>query len=436
MTLYLYIFFSIPASILTAMCFPGFCVAAVLSDKIGRRWPFIISSIPVLINWILLYHSTEIYQFMISRILAGTSAGALIALTVFVTSEYTSPKTRAFYLNMVTTFAPALGNALGHAIGIMVHWRTVALLGVIPATLSVILPLFWVESPHWLASKGKFDECEIAFRKLHGNKLNAEKELQLIIKLERNKLKEASETNSRAALKRFFLAFREKYFWGLLLMSVFMHAYLAAAGKLVFSTLAPVLIKEITETDNILLYTLLIDGFFVIGSCMSCYLIRKTSLRTLLFTTGFACNVILVVFSACFYFKNGESYFNWINVTLLACYFITLNSGPYPLIEAIFSEMFPLELKIYAFSFSGVILIASLTLTITLLPTLVAAMGYHGLFLLNAAIMSISLGYIWWKLPETKGKTLQQIEMYFKTNNFDVDAVLKEQSKPLAYNIA
>ncbi|CAH2217673.1 jg22290, partial [Pararge aegeria aegeria] len=419
-------------SSLTITCLIGFGLAAYATDKIGRRWPFIIFSTTTVLNWIILYHSYEMYQFMLSRVIGGISVGGLVSLTIFVPSEYTPPVTRAFYLNMVTTVAPAIGTTLGHSLGIILHWRIVALIGIIPAALGIILPYFWVESPHWLASKGRFDECETAFRLLHGEKLNSEKELGMIIKMETSKLKTANETNSQATLKRLLLAFKKKYFWGLILLSVFIHAYFAAAGKLIFSTLATVILKEITGTSDVLLYTLLVDGFIIIGSCLSCVLIRKTSMRALLFSTGFIANAILVVFSACFYFQNGESYFNWINVTLLAFYFITINAGPYPLLEAIFSEMFPLELKVYTFTLSGVILIGSLSLTIILLPVMVSSIGYHGLFLLNAGIMSVSLGFIWLKLPETKGRTLQEIEMYLKTNNFDIDEVItKEQSKAL-----
>ncbi|XP_034839067.1 uncharacterized protein [Maniola hyperantus] len=423
---------SLIASTLTMTALIGIGLAAYVTDKIGRRWSVIIFSTPIIIQWIILYVSYNMFLFMLSRVIAGIAAGGLIALTIFVPAEYTSPKTRAFYLNMVTTVAPAIGTSLGHSIGIVLQWRTVALIGIIPAILAVVIPFFWVESPHWLASKGRFEECEIAFRQLHGNKLNSERELQMIVKMEKTKLKLANETNCKPTLKRLFAAFKRKYFWRLILMSIFMHAYLTAAGKLVFSTLATVILEEITGTSDVLMYTLLVDGFIIVGSCMSCYLIRKTSMRTLLFSVGFFANAVLVVLSACLYFKNGQNYFNWINVVLLALYFISINAGPYPLLEAIFSEMFPLELKVYTFSLSGIILVSSLASTIMLLPLMVSSMGYHGLFLLNAAIMSISLGYIWFRLPETKGRTLQEIEMYFKTNNFDVEEMLStEQSKAL-----
>ncbi|XP_052746022.1 uncharacterized protein LOC128199660 [Bicyclus anynana] len=407
----------------------GFALAAFVTDKMGRRWPTVIFSTLILINWIILYYSYEMYQFMLSRIIGGISVGAMISLTIFVTPEYCSPNTRVFYQNLVTTVTSSMGSAFSHALGIAFHWRFVALIGVIPTILGIVLPFFWVESPHWLASKGKFEECKTAFRKLHNT--NSERELELLIKMETAKYKMASETNSRDTFKRLCRAFKMKYFWGLLMLSVFIHIYVAAAGKLLFSTLASVIISGITGTSDVLLYTLLVDGFIVVGSILSCLLIKTTSIRTLLFTTGFTANAILVVFSACYYYQNGASYFNWINVFLLACYFIIIHVGPIPLLEVILSELYPLELKVYIFGILGVILISMLSLTIVLQPVLVSSLGYHGLFLLNASIMSVCLGVIWLKLPDTDGRTLQEIEVYVKNNEFDVDVILSRESKTL-----
>ncbi|XP_052746021.1 uncharacterized protein LOC112050996 [Bicyclus anynana] len=423
---------SLIASMLVLMNIFGYGLGAYIADKFGRRWAFIISSLLIVINWIVLYRAAEFYAFLLSRVIGGTAAGALWKLVIFVTAEYTSSKTRAFFLNMTTTVAPAIGAALIHVVGNVLHWRTVTLISMIPSVIGAVIPYFWVESPHWLASRGKFEECQTAFRKLHGNTTNSERELHLLIKMESAKLNNAIEMNSEPKFRRLLIAFKRKYFWELLVMSIFMHAYIAAGSKLVFTSLAMVMLEDITGTSDVLLFTLLVDSFMIIGSCISLVLIRKTSLRTLLFSTGFAANVVIVIFSFCFYFRNGQTYYNWINVSLLALFFILVNSGPYPLLDAIFSEMFPLEIKLYIFFISGVVLTAFLSLTVFLFPYIVNAMGYHGLFLMNAGIMTISLGYMWVKWPETKGRTLQEIEVYFKANNFDVEEVLsKEQTMNL-----
>ncbi|XP_045783611.1 sugar transporter ERD6-like 6 [Maniola jurtina] len=423
---------SLIASTLTIMCMVGFALAAIATDKLGRRWPFTIFSIIIIINWIVLYYAKNMLHLMVSRVLGGVSVGGLVVLIIFVTAEYVPPNTRAFHLNMATTVASAIGTSLAHIVGISLHWRNVALFGILPAFISVFLPYFWVESPHWLASKGRFEESQTAFRKLHGKTEDTERELSLLIKMEQSKSDMAKETTKKSTVEKLLIILKRKSFWEPFILSLFMHAYLAASGKLVFSTLAPVMLEQITGKSDVLLFTLLVDGFLFVGACLSCFFIMRTNIRTLLFTTGFTANVILVIFSGLYYFRNGETYFDWINVSLLAFYFIIINTGPYPLLEALYGEIFPLELKVYIFAISGSILMIAFSLTIFLLPFIVSAIGYHGLFLMNAAIMTVSLGSIWLRLPETKGKTLQEIEVYFKAKTFDIEEVLSnEQAKAL-----
>lgn len=350
-----------------------------------------------------------------------------------MTSEYAGPKTRAMFLNMISTVAPSVGSCVAHALGIILHWRTVALIGLLPSIVGVIIPYFWLESPHWLASKGRFRESEESFRKLHGNSIDTERELDLLLNVEKTKLQKAKDTNTLQTFKKLFIACRKKYFWDLMLLSLFISAFLAAAGKLAFSTLAVTIIEGITGSKNVLTFTMLVDVFVIIGAIASCLLIRKLTMRTMLFVTGVLSICVLVSFSACLYFKSDSVYFQWASVCLLSLYFFIVKSGPYPVLEALLGEIYPLDVKVHMFFFSGSMLFASMSLTIVLLPIMVTGIGYHGMFFTNAVVMVISLGYIWLRLPETKGRTLQEIEIYFKTKNFHhIDEVIgTEQIKSL-----
>nr|XP_034826953.1 uncharacterized protein LOC117984446 [Maniola hyperantus] len=79
---------------------------------------------------------------------------------------------------------------------------------------------------------------------------------------------------------------------------------------------------------------------------------------------------------------------------------------------------------IYAYyAAAGKVIFTNLA-TVILEQMTASLMGYHGLFLLNTGIMFICLAYLYVRLPETKGKTLQEIEVYFKTNSFNVDQIM------------
>lgn len=371
---------------------------------------------------------------MLSRFLGGLSSGSIWVLSAICAAEYTPQKSRGLFLSMILMVTPAFGIGLGHILGVLFHWRTLVLIGIALSSVSVLLPYFWVESPHWLALKGRFEECEEAFRKLHGHKADANHELQLLIKTESSKQKAAMETNTNHSnFRKFFMAMKKGYFWQLMLMTAFLYTYYAAAGKVIFNTLANVILKEMTGSSDVLLYMLLVDGSIFLGTCISCILIKKLSIRVLLFSSGLIANGVLIALSAGLYFSNGEVYIQWVNVTLLALYFIIIHVGPYPVLDIILGELFPLDLKLYCFLLASPLLVGTVFLCIIIMPYVVSAVGYHGLFLLNSAIMFICLGFFYVRLPETKGKTLQEIELYFKTKSFNVEEVLdsNKQTKAL-----
>ncbi|CAG9577640.1 unnamed protein product [Danaus chrysippus] len=413
---------------LTMYGFFGF-VLATFSDRIGRRWPFIISSVAVVVQWIILYKAQNIYHFMLSRFIAGIAVTARYCLNILVTPEYTSPKTRAFFLNIITSVSPAISTGLGHYLGNIFHWRTVALISIFPALVGIIVPYFCVESPHWLASKGRFQECEESFRKLHGNSLKSELELQYLIKMENCKLRQSEISNTKTIKAKLYLALKKKYFWNLILLSFFMSSYIAATGRVVLTILATNILEDMTGTSYIVLYNILVDSFILVGTSLSCVLVTKMTMRNVLFSTGFMANAVLVILSACLYFGAGVENLRWVNVSLLGVYFILMEAGPSPVLEALMGEIFPLEIKVYCMLIIGLMLSIFAALSLILFPFLTEVIGYSGTFLLNAIIMTTSLVFIKLKLPETKGRTLQEIEAFFKTNIFDIDEALSDERK-------
>ncbi|XP_069356336.1 facilitated trehalose transporter Tret1-like [Maniola hyperantus] len=402
----------------------GLLLLTVISEKIGRRWCLIIASLPLIINYVLLFFAQTIEALLLSRFFAGVAYGFLWSMSAVGSAEYASFKSRGLSLSLVLMVVPTFGIGLGHVLGLLLHWRTTALIGIAISSVHVVLPYFWLESPHWLASKGRFEECEQVFRKLHGYKSSNEHELLLLIKLETKKQKTANEMNKNNIYRKVLQMLKKKYFWHLMIMSGVIFAYFAAAGRVIFTNLATVILEQMTGTSDVLLYTLVVDGFTFLGTCISCFLIKKMSIRALLFSSGMISNGILIALSACLYFKNNEVYFQWINVLLLAMYFIVINAGPYPIMEVLLGEIYPLELKLYCYLISTPLLLSTIFLSLLTLPYIVSLMGYHGLFLLNTGIMFICLAYLYVRLPETKGKTLQEIEVYFKTDSFNVDQIM------------
>ncbi|XP_038214562.1 sugar transporter ERD6-like 6 [Zerene cesonia] len=404
---------------MTSIC--GFVIVGILSKAIGRRLSTTILGVPVILCWIALYFAQDKFVFLFTRVIVGVSYGGIFFQTIFNCGEYLPPNIRQFACNIIISLGNLFGVMLGHILSLLMDWRNVALLGIIPSGLACLLPLFWIESPFWLASKGKFDKCEKAFKSLRqANEVN-EAELRNLIAYEKKNQSDfvARHSSKFSDMKKVIFACKELYFWKITAILFVVNIYRATAGRVLLNTLAITMIQEITGRTNVLLFTLLVDGFGIIGSVASFYLIKKLKMRKLLFISGIISNTLLVVFSASLYFVPNEYWYPWIKVVLMASYYIVVNAGPYPVLDVFIGEVHPLEIKEFSGFLSGSIAGGIHFLSVQLAASMFATMGYSGTFLFNAFIVSFCLVYLSVYMPETKGRTLQEIEIFFKTGKFD-----------------
>ncbi|XP_045494942.1 facilitated trehalose transporter Tret1-like [Colias croceus] len=409
------------ASILNLMGVCGFALLAITDQFMGRGKSVMFLSTPILATWIMLYYAQSKAVLLISRVIVGTFFGSILTVSYVNIGEYISPDNRSLYTNLVCGAGPILGIMIGHILSILFNWRLVALLGIIPTSISIIFPIFWVESPSWLASKGRFEECRRAFEVLRGSSKEACDEIDTLIIHEKTKQRSFTLQNRHTMLSKLFIAIKHKYFWKIMGLSTVSVIYRVASGRVLFSTFAITLMQEVTGSSNILLFTVAVDMFTISGVLCSCFLIKKLKIRTMILTLGIISNTVLIILAICLcYLPTGNIYFSYMKVLLLASYFIILSAGPYAVLEAIISEIFPLEIKSFCLFLLGVTASPSQFLSIKLAPGMFSSIGYHGVFFLNGGIVYLLLFYMWMYLPETKGRSLQEIESYFRHGSFEV----------------
>ncbi|XP_047530528.1 facilitated trehalose transporter Tret1-like [Vanessa atalanta] len=417
------------ASTINISCFCGFGVMTALTEIYGRRKSITIMSVPVLICWLMVYFAQDRATLLASRVIVGISYGGILLLTYINIGEYVSPNCRSLTLNMTSCIGSTLGTMLGHILSIILHWRYVALIGMIPTAISGVLPLFWVESPSWLATKKRFQESERAFKALHIPCEASDRELKALLEDQRTgHTMNENDTNSLVLLmKRYYKASKKKYFWKTAGALLVINIYRITAGRILLSTLAITMIQDISGSSDILQYTLVVDGFGLLGACISCIIVSKFKMRSILFVSGVIANLIQIVLAICLYAWLDDGDKAWPKVVLLALYLITVTAGPYSVLETLLSELHPLEIKaINTFIFGAVCGIMQF-LNIQYALRMFSSIGYHGVFFLHAILIFLCLIYLFIYLPETKGRTLQEIEFYFKHNTFGKNNSISEK---------
>ncbi|XP_045532754.1 facilitated trehalose transporter Tret1-like [Pieris brassicae] len=242
------------ASSIQITCFCGFAILAILTEILGRRKAISILNVPILISWVIVYFANNMAMLLISRIILGISYGGVILLTYICVGEYASPNIRSLSLNLMGSVGTLFGASLAHLLSLIMPWRTVALIGIVPTIPAIVIPFFWVESPAWLASKGRFEECKQSFQALHVTNDVTIRELALLISLE---IKEQSKFKKNMCLfetikTKIWIAIKQKYFWKISILNTTINIYRIAGGRLLFTTLAITILKDITGDNDIL----------------------------------------------------------------------------------------------------------------------------------------------------------------------------------------
>lgn len=421
------------ASSVGAAGIPGFFLSAILMDMFGRRIAHALVILPGTVGWLLIYFASDIPTIMTGRILGGITAGATVSLGAIAIGEYSSPIYRGMFLNLKTA-SVSFGGMVIHILANYMTWRNIALVAIFPHIVAILIVLTWPESPAWLASRQQFKKCEDSFYWLRGNSAESNRELEELInaQMERSRFRKVLTFSEK--LVEFLKKFTRKDFMKPLIICIFGALLLEACGRHIFPAYAMLIIGEITGNSSYsFYYTLCLDLIIVISSLSSSILVRLTKRRTLLFSTGFAAFSVLMI--VCLYLflasRSIISKDHKFPIALFVVYFILANLGCTPIPMALLGEVYPLAHRAAGSAVTGIVMSLCVMFGLQLTPILLFNLKVYGTFAVYGAIMGLSLLILYFLLPETKDKTLQEIEDYFNYGSFKKrgDYDVEEKSK-------
>ncbi|XP_063532874.1 facilitated trehalose transporter Tret1-like isoform X1 [Cydia strobilella] len=394
----------------------GFMVAPTL-QILGRKSAHISVVLPNLIACPILYFAQDITALVIARLASGFTFGTTIFVAAIIIGEYSSPENRGVFLNAKSA-SYTLGVFLVHCVGIFYDWRMTALIGLIPSVLSLINTLTWSESPAWLAYRGRYEDCEASFQQLRGDSYRAKEELVLLMAVQRNlRLSKIKGKSKIISFRQNLSKLGKKDFLrpSLIVLSVFV--ILESSGRHSLSAYAVRFMSAFTTNNaSTLYYVLAVDGVVCICGILSCVVVKLFRRRTILFTAGGLACVLLVSICVYLYLKAigiAPEDNNWLPLILLFMYHVVVSLGVAPIVIALLGEVYPLEHKGFGTVVSGVFFSLSVLVALKVTPALIKSIEVHGTFLVYSLCMAGSFAYLYIFLPETEGKTLQEIEHHF-----------------------
>nr|XP_018912954.1 PREDICTED: facilitated trehalose transporter Tret1-like isoform X1 [Bemisia tabaci]XP_018912955.1 PREDICTED: facilitated trehalose transporter Tret1-like isoform X1 [Bemisia tabaci]XP_018912956.1 PREDICTED: facilitated trehalose transporter Tret1-like isoform X1 [Bemisia tabaci] len=145
----------------------GALTSGFVSERFGRRGAMMLGNVPFLGCWVLYYLATSVKGLFIASMLMGFTIGLCEAPMGAYLSESCEPRFRGISNSMVVAFC-TMGNSLELFLGSAFHWRTSALVGVSVPVICFLGFLTVPESPVWLITKGRLEEAHKALAWFRG----------------------------------------------------------------------------------------------------------------------------------------------------------------------------------------------------------------------------------------------------------------------------
>jgi MFS transporter, SP family, arabinose:H+ symporter len=382
-------------------CIIGVVSAGKPGDIFGRKKTLMAAAFLFFVSALGSALATNLLVFILYRILGGLGVGIASMLSPMYISEI-SPAEKRGRLVSVNQLAIVIGillafisNALLVDTGIN-NWRWMLAVMGLPALLFFIFLFFAPESPRWLVQKGFSGKALIILEKVNGNEA-ARKELKAI----EDSITEEEDTGT----------FREVFsprMRPVLIIGVFLCVFSQITGINSIMYYAPVIFQSIgSGASSAVTQTAIIGGGNLIFTFVAISLVDRLGRKPLLIGGVSGMIVSLTSIAAAFFLNRTEGY---IILVLILMYIASFSASVGAVTWVIVSEIFPNKLRSKAMSVSIVSLWMANFLLILVFPLMLNRLGGAASFLFFDVMCVILLLFIIIKLPETKGKSLEELE--------------------------
>nr|XP_008194649.1 PREDICTED: facilitated trehalose transporter Tret1-2 homolog isoform X1 [Tribolium castaneum] len=382
----------------------GCVFGGFLMENFGRKTTQILTTIPSLIGWLLIGFSSDIWMILTGRFLTGLCGGLLGPSTGVYISETSEPRFRGFLLASIS-LAMALGLFFVHFLGTFLTWRTTSGLSLILPVLSLVVLNLVPESPSWLAKKGRNDEAQKSFFWCRGESDQARKELTEMLQRYKN---QTLETEKIKLISGEFLK-------PLAIIVVFIVTnQWAGVNALTFYTVT-IMGKTLGPGLDEYLAMLVVDLIRVAMSIATCFIMKRIGRRPLALISGFGTFTSLFLLSAySFTTRFVRLDFPLVPMGALVAYITFITIGFVPLPWAMMGEVFPQTHRNVGSSVSSFMAFVAFFSVVKTSPAMFDCLGTDGTFMVYGAVAFFGTIFNWFFLPETKDKTLGEIEDEFK----------------------
>ncbi|SEM56087.1 MFS transporter, sugar porter (SP) family [Chitinophaga rupis] len=400
-------------------CLAGAAISGILSDRYGRKKLLMLSAALFLVSSWLTGAAHSFQSFVVYRIIGGIGIGLASNLSPMYIAEVTPAHLRGKYvsINQLTLVigilaaqifnwliaepvpAGATDDFILRSWNGQTGWRIMFWAALVPSALFLLLLIWLPESPRWLATKNYNDKARQVLTKI-GGAAYAQAELQAIT--------QTADGDTRVRLQQLLKPGVSR----ILLIGIIIAAFQQWCGiNVIFNYAEEVFAAAGYGVSQILLNIVITGGVNLIFTLVAMYTVDRWGRRRLMLIGAGGLAMIYAIMGLLYFMHFSGWPLLLLVVMAIGCYAMSLA----PVTWVVLSEIFPNRLRGSMMSIATLSLwAASFGLTYTF-PLLNSALGASGTFWGYGVICIAGFIFIRSTLPETKGKTLEEIEQSIGT---------------------
>lgn len=400
-------------------CMVGALSCVILSDRYGRKRLLIFSGFLFTLSAIGTALAADFTWFNIYRIIGGVAMGIALNLSPMYIAEISPPEKRGMFvtinqllvmigvlmaqvvnwrISLLDTALPvdATTDIIAQSWSGQSGWRWMFGVEVIPAFLFFVLMMFVPESVRWLVKNGQEERARSVLQKIGGEAYAADQVADVKRTISKHDLAHVNfrELLNKRVLKFIglgvFLAFLQQWS-GLNVIIYYASDIFQAAGY---------------NLQQMMLSIVVIGTVMVLSVIVTMLTVDKLGRKTLLLFGTSSMAIVYALIGYCFY----ANYEGFVIVLLVLANVMFYSITLAPLLWVVLSEIFPNRIRGAAMSISAFAhWVGNFTLTFSF-PTIKENLGWANNFWLYGVICAAGFVVLYYILPETKGKSLEEIE--------------------------
>jgi len=383
-------------------------ITGIFIDSVGRKTSMLLLSAPFVLGWLLVAYAQNLAMMLCGRFIIGFCGGSFsLAAPVYI-GETSEDSIRGalgsgFQLMVVT------GILFVNVLGSFVSWQWLSLIcGFVPLIFLVAM-IFVPESPRYLLTKGKTAEASQALCWLRGktSATDVEDELRIIEMSVNESL--SQKTTLKDLLQPHYLKPT------VILLGLMLFQQLSGINAVIFYTVQ--IFKDAGSTMDSNLSSIIIGIVQVVATMVAVVLVDRAGRRILLLISDVAMCAAIAVLGIFFQLKdNDESVkdsIGWLPLISLIIFITAFSVGYGPIPWMMMGELLPPNVKGQAASIATATNWFLAFLVTKFFQDIQKAITIQWCYWIFAIVCGVGAVYVFIFVPETKGKSMEEIQNQF-----------------------